>query len=451
MSSENVTVGLKNVLWRIVVCAAVLVLGILGMMSLASMRTPPRESTPEERVLKVEALRAVPEDVSVFMTAYGDVRALDEVTIAPEVSGRIVSVHSRLEKGEVIPEGEVLFTIDPRNYEAAFKEAQANVIQLETGIARLEKQLTLDWARLKTLERSRELARAEYDRLRRLFQEHKVAARSRVDSAESAYNAASDQADRMAQTIAIYPLQIREAGSRLDAARAGLDLARANLDRCTVRAPFKGRVKAAAVETGQFVSPGQGVLTLVDDSTLEIHVALDSRDARRWLRFERLPEENDLAWFGGLPGDPVRIQWTEDLEGHIWQGRLHRVVEFDDKTRTLKVAIRISAGEALNGERGDFPLVEGMFCRVQIPGKTLQGVMRLPRWAVSMKGTVYVAEDDRLKTVEVGIARIQGDEVLISGGLEAGDLVVTTRLTDPLENALLEITNLESAEEDPAS
>jgi len=99
MSSENVTVGLKNVLWRIVVCAAVLVLGILGMMSLASMRTPPRESTPEERVLKVEALRAVPEDVSVFMTAYGDVRALDEVTIAPEVSGRIVSVHSRLEKG----------------------------------------------------------------------------------------------------------------------------------------------------------------------------------------------------------------------------------------------------------------------------------------------------------------------------------------------------------------
>jgi len=346
----------------------------------------------------------------------------------------------------VIPEGEVLFTIDPRNYEAAFKEAQSNVIQLETGIARLEKQLTLDRARLKTLERSRELARAEYDRLRRLFQEHKVAARSRVDSAESAYNAALDQADRMAQMIAIYPLQIREAGSRLDAARAGLDLARANLDRCTVRAPFKGRVKAAAVETGQFVSPGQGVLTLVDDSTLEIHVALDSRDARRWLRFERLPEENDLAWFGGLPGDPVRIQWTEDLEDHIWQGRLHRVVEFDRQTRTVTVAVRIPAEDALRGGNGDLPLVEGMFCKVDIPGKPLQNVMRLPRWAVGMNGTVYVAKDGRLKTVDVTLARIQGDEALVSGGLEPGDLVITTRLNDPLENSLLEITNLEPAE-----
>jgi len=451
MRDEQVTVRLKNVIWRIVVCAAILGLGLLGMRTLASMRTPPKEAQPAERVLKVEAVRVAPEDVPVFMTGYGDVQPLDEVRISSEVSGRIVSVHPRLEVGEILPEGEVLFVVDPRNYEAAVQEARANVSQLEAGIARLEKQLDLDRARLKTLERSRELARAEYERQLKLFQEHKVAARSRVDSAESAYNAASDQADQMAQMVALYPLQIREAGSRLDAARAGLDLARANLDRCTVRAPFRGRVKAVSLETGQFISPGQNVLTLADDSILEIHVSLDSRDARRWLLFQRPAEANDLAWFGGLANERVRIQWTEDLENHVWQGNLHRVVEFDRRTRTLTVAIRIPAAEALSRGNGDLPLVEGMFCKVDIPGKPLQNVMRLPRWAVSMNGTVYVARDGRLKTVDVTLARIQGDEALISGGLEPGDLVITTRLTDPLENSLLEITNLEPLEEGNAS
>ena len=77
--------------------------------------------------------------------------------------------------------------------------------------------------------------------------------------------------------------------------------------------------------------------------------------------------------------------------------------------------------------------------------------MRLPRWAVSMNGAVYVAEKGRLKTIEVDIARIQDDEALVSGGLDPGDLVITTRLTDPLENSLLDITNLESPREaDPS-
>jgi len=446
MRDVEVTVSLKNVIWRIVVCTAILALGLLCMRTLASMRTPPKETQPEERVLQVEAVRVAPEDVPVFMTGYGDVKPLDEVGIAPEVSGRIVFVHPKLEVGEIIPEGEILFVVDPRNYEAAVQEARAGVSQLEAGIARLEKQMKLDRARLNTLERSRELARAEYERQLELFREHKVAARSRVDSAESAYNAASDQADRMAQMVTLYPLQIREARSRLDAARAGLDLAQANLERCTVRAPFRGRIKFVSVETSQFLSLGQNVLTLADDSMLEIHVSLDSRDARRWLPFQGPAEAGGGAWFRVLADQRVRIRWTEDLENHVWQGNLHRVVEFDRQTRTLTVAVRIPAEEALGGGNGNLPLVEGMFCRVDIPGKTLQDVMRLPRWAVSMNGTVYVAKDGRLKTVDVTLARIQGDEALVSGGLEAGDLVITTRLTDPLENSLLEITTLEPAE-----
>ncbi|MBW2238250.1 MAG: hypothetical protein JRF39_04230 [Deltaproteobacteria bacterium] len=48
---------------------------------------------------------------------------------------------------------------------------------------------------------------------------------------------------------------------------------------------------------------------------------------------------------------------------------------------------------------------------------------------------------DRLKTLPVNVVRMDGENVYVAGGINTGDMVVTTRLIDPLENTLLEITN----------
>ena len=60
---------------------------------------------------------------------------------------------------------------------------------------------------------------------------------------------------------------------------------------------------------------------------------------------------------------------------------------------------------------------------------------------MSFENTVYVVLDNRLKTVPVKVARIEGENVYINAGLHAGDTIVTTRLVDPLENTLLEVTS----------
>ena len=146
-----------------------------------------------------------------------------------------------------------------------------------------------------------------------------------------------------------------------------------------------------------------------------------------------------MAWFTGLEPVTCNIRWTEDSNSHTWQGRLHRVVRFDQQTRTITVAVRIDASAAVNGPEG-LPLVEGMFCAVDIPGKTLPNVYRLPSWAVSYRNTVYTVHDNRLKTVPVKVARIEGDITIVSHGIKPGDLVVSTRLADPLENTLLEVS-----------
>jgi RND family efflux transporter MFP subunit len=211
--------------------------------------------------------------------------------------------------------------------------------------------------------------------------------------------------------------------------------------RCKIRAPFNGRVKSVSLEKSQYITPGQNIVILADDSVLEIHVPLDSRDASKWLYFNGAKTNGKTAWFCDLMKVPCRIRWTEDNNGQTWEGRLHRVVKFDQQTRTLTVAVRVYAETEMKKNSQSLPLVEGMFCSVKIPGRSLNNVFRLPRQAVSFENTVYLAVDNRLKTVPVKVARMEAENAYVNDGLNAGDMVVTTRLIDPLEKSLLEITN----------
>ena len=439
----------KHVMVRIAICSLILVIGVVGMKGLASLKKPPAEAKKEERATKVQTVIVHPRNYPVVITGYGEARALTLVTIAAEISGKVVHTHPALKAGRIIPEGEVLFRIDPADYEATLQEARAGVAQWENTVARLKKQLAIDTRRLKTLERSAQLAETEFGRVRRLLDIDSVGTRSGVDQAERAYNAARDQADQMAQAVSLYPLQIKEAESSLISAKARRSIAATNLSRCTVPAPFDARIKTAAVEVGQFISPGQDVLTLADDSVLEIQVPLDSRDARQWLQFEApVVNQATSAWFSGLREVACTIRWTEDKDGSGWTGTLNRVVKFDQQTRTLTVAVQVPAAAAMGSDRGSLPLVEGMFCQVQIPGKTLQQVYRLPRQAVSYENNAYLANaDSRLQTVNVSVDRIDGDYAYVGRGLQPGDRVIVTRLIDPLENALLEMADAAAVKE----
>jgi len=382
-----------------IICILVLLVGAAGMVMLIRFKKPPAEAANGERSLRVEAMQIKKEDIQVFITGYGEVKALTVVPIAPEVSGRIVNIHPRLKIGEIIPKGEVLFKIDPKDYLTILKTNRK---------------------RLKILKRSHELAKKEYQRFSVLFKKNNVASLSRLEAAEKTMLAAADQENQIIQV---------------------LETAENNLERCEVIAPFNARIKSVSLEKGQYVTPGQNVVTLADDSVLEIQAPIDSRDARKWLRFNKDETNGNTTWFSNLEQVPCKIRWTENNNGQTWDGRLHRIIKFDQQTRTLIVAVRLDTGTALKKSPQSMPLVEGMFCSVQIAGRILHNVFRLPRQAVSFENTVHIAVKDRLKTLPVNVVRVDGENAYVAGGINAGDMVVTTRLIDPLENALLEITN----------
>lgn len=381
-----------SVLIRIIICIAILGLAVAGFLALKSLKKPPAQNHAGERPLPVEAVRVMPVDVPIEVSGFGEIKSRTIVPLSAEVSGKITSIHPRLEAGEIIKQGEIILTIDDRDYKLEFETAQT---------------------RLKILNRDLELAQGEFNRTHRLYEQNKVGTLSAVEKAESAVNSITDRISQVEQAM---------------------QQAKLRLERCVIKAPFTCRITEVTIEKDEYVTPGRKLVTLADDGDLEIIVSLDSREVIHGLRFDDTQLPNDFSWFAPLQSVAAEITWVED-DSVRGTGRVDRVVRFDAATRTILVAVRLDEGQG----RG-VSLVDGMFCEIILHGKTLDSVMILPRQAVTFENTVYVAIDNRLQTRPVTVARLEKEKAIISEGLEEGDIVVTTRLEQPLENSLLSVT-----------
>lgn len=395
MSEKKSATDKTSVLIRIVACALILGVGVVGFKILKSRKKPPEHTIQKERPLQVEAQAVKHRDVPVLIEAHGQLRSIRMVEIAAEVAGSVVAVHPRLQTGEVIEKGELLFGIDDRDYRSEYESSKT---------------------RLAILERDTLLTAKELTRVRTLFEKNNVGTRAGVEKAEQAANSS---AERLAQ--------LQQAMTR----------AHINLERCRVVAPFTCRITEKNIEIGQYVSPGKIVLSIADDSVLELEVPLDSRDTFRWLQFTEQRQAG--AWFTGVKPVTCMVNWTEDLSNSA-VGILDRVSLFDEKTRTVRVVIKID-GKQFDANGVAMPLVAGMFCRVSIPGAIMKQVVELPSQAVSFKHTVYRIHEQRLETIPVTVARVQDGKSYISAGLGQGDLIITTRLVDPLERSLVQVVS----------
>lgn len=438
----------RSVMVRIALCAVLAAIGWGGMVQLSRLKKPPAEAQTEERALHVETVTAKVETVQVRISGFAEAASLNVVRLATEVAGRVVYVHPRLEVGEQIARDEVLLRLDTRDYEAAVAQGKASLQAYRDTIARLEKQLTIDRNRLGTLARNLELAEKEYTRTKHLFEQSQVGTLSGVEAAERLVNAARDAVDQLQGLVDTYPLQIQEARSRLRVAEAQLASATANLERCVLRSPFDARIESSFVETGQYAAPGVDVVALADDSELEFRVPLDSRDVQQWLQFHDKDSSTSVAWFAEPKHVPVTVRWTEAPDTHVWTGTLQRIVALNRDTRTINVAVRVKAAAAAADAAGALPLIAGMFCSVEIPGREIANAIRLPRWTVSFRNTVFVVKDGRLETVPVEVARSTGEHAFVVAGLQEGDAVIVTRLVNPLEGTKLEAVPV-GAEEEP--
>lgn len=341
--------------------------GALALLGACGGGSGDAGAPPEMPPAKVSVATMTPREVSRWNEFSGRFVAVNSVDIRPRVAGYIQAIH--FDDGALVAAGDLLLTIDDREYRAAVLSAQANVAAARTR---------LDLART-------ELARSE-----------KLAA----------VRAASAEELEQRQGA------VREADAAWKSVQAALTQVQLNLEFTEVRAPIAGRVSDARVRVGNLVGSGEPVLTTLV-SIDPIDVAFDA-DESIYLA-QRRRAQTDAA--------PVRVALAQD-SGFPHLGELVFVDNaLDPGTGTIRARARLANANGL--------FTPGLFARVQLQqGAPAPALLVTPQALLTDQDRRYVyvvgdgaraerrdvvlgAEVDGLRVVESGLAA--GDQVVVNG------------------------------------
>ena len=423
--------GWKRVGWKALLCGALGFVGVVGFATLAKSRTPPETAERKTPPIKSKAIVAIPRTVQTALLGFGEIRAWRQTEIGAEISGRVAEVHPRLRKGETVRAGEILFAVDPADYASRVAELEAEASMASNSAARIDVEQQAERERLDLLQRSLDLANANLDRTQTLFAKNAVGSQASVDAAERERNAVADQARALRATVELHPIQTRDAILRMESVASSLDRARRDLARCRVAAPYDARIVETHVEKDQWVAPGIVLLALADDSIREVLVSLDDAAARDQLLFEPKADSQN-GWFGHLAPVECRLFLPSQTGGEPAAiGRLHRIAQMDRETRMVTVAVRLEGSASAT----NWPVADGMFCRIEIPGRKFEDVFAVPRHALNRRSEVYCAVDGALKTIPVHVVHSDRENAYVDQGISQGDVVLVSRLVNPLENS----------------
>ncbi len=177
---------------------------------------------------------------------------------------------------------------------------------------------------------------------------------------------------------------------------------------------------------GQFVTVGSPVARIYAVDYAEIRLPLPDDD----LAFIDLPLDYRGEQTRALG---PRVTLRADFAGRSpeWEGRIVRTEgEIDPRTRMVHTVVRVKDPYGPGKDPNRAPLAAGLWVEAEITGRRVEGATTLPRSAVRDNGQVLIVDaDDRLRFRTVEILRRTSAEVVVTGGLEAGERVCLSPLT----------------------
>ena len=361
------------------------ILGALFAVGFVLVSNPPameHQGRSNEPQTLVEVRAVSPRDYRIQIESYGTVQPRTQSALVAQVSGQIVDVQPNFKPGGFFTDGEVLVTIDPRDYQADVKIAEAQLmdaLQAQAQENARSEQALVDWSRL-------------------------------------------GEAGAAASELVLRKPQLEAARARVLSARAALTKAQLDLERTHIQAPFSGRVLAQLVDFGQVVNAGTALAEVYATDYFEVRLPLRNTD----LAFIELPEDGLAA--------PVPVRLRSDLGGaEIWQGRIVRTEGAIDRTaRQLHVVAQIDDPfgkfQSRPANAVQRPLKIGEYVTAQISGKLLADALVIPSETIYQNSYVYIVENGELQRRDLEIAWQNGVETLLYAGLDAGDALVTTPL-----------------------
>ncbi len=344
----------------------------------------------------VETVIVHPRQERVRITAQGEVVPARQVDIHPQVSGQVVWISPQLIPGGRFESGAPLLRIDDRDYQAA-------VAQRKSELARAVMEL-------KTEKRRQAIARQEWELL-----------------------AEEVPATPAGRELALRKPQLENARAALESARSALEKARLDVQRTEIHAPFNCFVREKSTETGQYVSPGSKLMTLVGTDRFWVQISVPSDR----IPYIRIPGHNAET---GAPAQVIE----ERTDKGVWirrNGRVTRLLgDLDPSGRMARLLVTVPdpLGLKLPPEQRGMPLLVGAYVRVAILGPMLTDVFVVPRQALRPGERVWTVEQEKLAIQPVTVLWRRKQDAIVQG-LEAGARVITSRIATPVEGMKLRL------------
>lgn len=386
---------------------------------------PEDESVRTLRVIEAPRVDLVPRAIGYGLAAPGQVWEA-----VAEVKGTVLSVHPRLDSGEMIEAQSVLLHIDPSEYELAVARLEAGIEETRAKISELSEEKANAQQLLSIESRSLELARKSLERKRTALKKNAVTPYE-VDREERDFLQQQQQVRQLKNTIALIPSRQKTLQAALAVNRANLEQARIDLQKTTIKAPFQCRLAELDIEAGQFLRAGQSLFKAHGTGVTEIEARFRPEQLRNLLsrqKRDRFQPGLGTETFKQLFQDvDVLIRLDSGEWSAQWQARIDRIREtVDAKTREMKVVAAVDRPyeKAIPGLRP--PLTAGMFCRVTLSGPVQPERIVLPRTAVQ-EGSVFILDQQkRLRKQQVTVDFAQSEFVVIKTGLSGGETVVVS-------------------------
>ena len=261
MSAEPTSRPPRRWLFVVPVAIGIAALALLIGLGEQPQRTPPQEVARAVRVIEVRALDVVPRAIG-----YGTVQPGKTWEAVAEVTGRVVERNPRLEIGALLARDEVLFRIDPTDYELAVAQAEADIRATQAQLAELDVKAANARSSLDIEDESLASSRRELERKRKLLAQGTIS-RSQFESQERATLAQAQSVQTQHNTLTLLPSQRRVLEAELARAQAKLRGARLDLERTTIVLPFDTRIAEVNAEQTEFVREGS-VIAVADSIDL---------------------------------------------------------------------------------------------------------------------------------------------------------------------------------------
>jgi len=417
--------SIKWVLTILPIVAAVLVVEYLVTHRPGPTRKQGGESITTLRIIEAPSVDLVPRAIGYGVAEPGWVWEA-----VAEVKGTLSSIHPRLKSGELMGAKSVLIQIDPTEYELAVARLEARVEETQANIKELAENEENTKRLIAVEQRSLDLARKSLERKRGVLKGNAIS-QDAVDREERNFLQQKQNVQQLENTLALIPSKRKALNSALAVDRSNLKLARIDLSKTTIIAPFDCRLGDVRIEAGQFVWTGQSLFKAHSTAVTEIEARFRIEALRNLLSEQMRRRFQQGLSTGALKQlfDDVRAlvtlqsgDWSAE-----WEARIDRLREAVDlKTREIKVVVSVDRPyeKAIPGVRP--PLTSGMFCRVELQAPVRAGSVVVPRSAIHDSNVFVIDQEHRLHKKQVVVDFAQSEFVVIKSGLSAGEMVVVS-------------------------